>query len=138
MYLQRLIYVSENRKPCKDEIIKIQKQSISNNAKNNITGLLCFNADYYVQVLEGSRNSISETFLKIYNDKRHQKIELIECKSISLRSFESWAMKFVPLSRLGRELILKYSTSDNFDPKKMESTRLIEFCKDVAMLDNYE
>lgn len=135
MYLQRLIYISETNNPTTDVIQEIEKQSIRNNGKCNITGILLFNADCYVQVLEGGRAAVSDMFNKIHNDSRHKRLEMVECSNIPYRSYARWAMKFVPLSMAGKELIMKYSPKDYFDPYEMEGRKLIDFCEEMSSFD---
>lgn len=135
MHLQRLIYISETVDPTTDVIQDIKQKSLKNNVKSNITGILCFNADYYIQVLEGGRAAVSDLFNKIHNDQRHKKLHLIECSAIKKRAYPKWDMKFVPLSMAGRELILKYSPQDYFDPYIMEGQNLTKFCEEMAELD---
>lgn len=135
MYLQRLIYISETDNPTTDVIQEIERQSVKNNSKVNITGILLFNADCYVQVLEGGRAAVSDLFNKIHNDSRHKRLEMVECSKIPHRSYAQWAMKFVPLSMAGRELIMKYSPKDYLDPYEMEGRKLIHFCEEMAALD---
>lgn len=128
MYLQRLIYVSETTNPKKDDLKDIEASSQKNNVNNAISGVLCFNANYYIQVLEGSRARVSETFSRIHNDPRHTNVELISCTSVRKRLFENWSMLFIPLTKVGQDVILKYSVTPDLRPKNMDSDTIVDFC----------
>ncbi|MCM2350479.1 MAG: BLUF domain-containing protein [Bacteriovoracaceae bacterium] len=47
-----------------------------NNLKADITGMLFFGNDYFVQCLEGGRDVVSKLFGKISSDKRHSEFTL--------------------------------------------------------------
>ena len=52
---------------------KTVEQILSSSRKNNpsveVTGLLIYSADLYLQLLEGPTNAVEKTFNKIKNDK---------------------------------------------------------------------
>ena len=83
--------------------------------------MLSFGDSMFLQVLEGSRRVISQTYNRILLDKRHVNAELIDFSEIEHRDFSLWSMKVVQLGNHAevRDIILKYSSSDIFSPISM-------------------
>lgn len=130
MTLVRLIYASKLQDaPAADGSVlaKIHEASQKNNLKANITGILFFGDDYFVQCLEGGREVVSKLFAKIGNDKRHSDIILLSYDEIAERSFADWSMKFVLLTDSNKEIIKKYSITDDFNPYLMSADSAYRF-----------
>ncbi len=120
MYLARLVYTSTISKGFNaGDIEEILETARINNTKNNITGMLCFSSNYFLQCLEGSRRKINNTYHKILNDPRHEEIIMLDYNEISAREFSMWAMGYMPESSLTTPLNLKYSGTPEFSPYEM-------------------
>ncbi|MCL9781958.1 BLUF domain-containing protein [Vibrio sp. S4M6] len=117
MLLVQLIYVSSIAERLSEASInQIIESAKKNNAEKDITGLLCFNRKYFLQCLEGSRARVNEVYHKILNDKRHNKIILLDYKEISHRTFSSWSMGYVGDTTINAVTNKMYSISSEFDP----------------------
>ena len=117
--LVRLMYASRAAETVDAEVLAaILKTSKVNNAPLGITGVLCFcfDADIFVQVIEGGRNAVSATYNRIAQDRRHKDVVLLSYEEIGERSFSSWSMGQVNMSRLNPALLLKYSEKAVLDP----------------------
>ena len=68
-----------------------------NNAKNGITGSLICREDIFLQLLEGQRDSVTETFARIARDERHVDVTELFCRSIDRRLFPEWSMRHDPV-----------------------------------------
>ncbi|MES2712276.1 MAG: BLUF domain-containing protein [Pseudomonadota bacterium] len=66
------------------------------NAQSNITGALICRADLYMQMLEGPRQALTETFGRILRDDRHVEVRLVHCADTSERLFPQWSMRDDP------------------------------------------
>ncbi|CAM4279749.1 BLUF domain-containing protein [Pseudoalteromonas ostreae] len=122
MFLTRIIYAStitEHFNPSSLE--EIIEKAVLNNKKNNVTGMLCFNRNYFLQCIEGSRTNVNKTYNKILNDKRHTEIILLDYSEINAREFSNWSMGYVPTSRLSAQINLKFSGSSEFSPYKISA-----------------
>jgi hypothetical protein len=118
--LSRIIYTSTiSNEITPNEIEKILSNAQINNSKNDITGMLCFSRNKFLQCLEGGRVSVNETYHKILNDTRHSNIVLLNYEEISQRVFSDWSMAYVPESSLSAPINLKYSKSNIFNPYEM-------------------
>lgn len=99
MYLVRLIYVSRvNTAFSAADAQQILTASTHHNVPLGLTGLLCCDGRYFMQCLEGSRESVNARFAKIIADPRHRDILLLSYGEISCRQFAQWAMGYVALA----------------------------------------
>lgn len=120
MYLTRLIYVSTVTDAFTAEDVEaILAVAREKNQANNVTGALCFNRKYFLQCLEGSRAKVNETYHRILNDPRHEKIIMLEYQEIVEREFYDWTMAYMPDMSITKEINMRYSGSPIFEPYAM-------------------
>ena len=111
MALQELIYTSLAIPNASHENVEdILAASQRNNTQYDVTGLLLFDGDRYIQILEGSAENIDKIYDAIAKDKRHHGVELIHRGEIEGRAFTDWRMAYeaLPVGLLG-ELAEKMS-----------------------------
>jgi len=137
MALYRLIYVSQAIAGLEyPDLVDILGKSERNNQKVGITGMLSFGDSMFLQVLEGSRRMVSQTYNRILLDKRHVNAELINFSEIEHRDFGVWSMKVVQLGvqQEVRDIILKYSSSATFSPVSMTGQQSLNFLRELTEL----
>lgn len=133
MQLSRLIYASNINRDEDMDIDQILRSSIENNKKKNITGALWFNGKFFLQVLEGGREVVSETYNDIISDNRHHSLILIDFSAVHQRSFDKWDMGYCGnVERINSQLI-KYTPDGLFNPKIMSPESIIEMMKNVDL-----
>jgi Sensors of blue-light using FAD len=91
----RLIYHSRSRISAaerKYQLGEIFSVARSMNKKIGVTGALLITDDEFVQTLEGSEPVVRRLYAKIYKDKRHEHVELLETGDVPERVFGKWAM----------------------------------------------
>lgn len=125
MYLTRLIYYSRCDASEGIDVESILQSAREHNARNQITGALWFDGTYFIQVLEGGRKAISDTYHRIARDPRHFDIELVSCELIDRRVFNDWKMAYVSDTQPNRDLIRKYSGTDQLKPREMSAASLL-------------
>jgi Sensors of blue-light using FAD len=115
--LVRLMYASR-AVPAVDheELMAILKKSKLNNAKDGVTGVLCFSEGIFLQVLEGGRNAVNRLYNRITHDPRHTEVVLLNYDEIEERRFAGWSMGQVNMGRLNPAMLLKYSETARLDP----------------------
>ena len=91
----QLIYSSRKNSLPPEGIFKIRDQARSNNAGRDITGVLLFNREYFLQCLEGDAEMVTQTFCTIAGDRRHSNVSLIAVTDVAERSFPDWSMGLV-------------------------------------------
>ena len=115
--LVRLMYVSRASDSVnQNELVAILKKSKANNAAPGITGVLCFSAGIFLQVLEGGRSQVSALYNKIATDPRHHDVVLLSYEEVGERSFAGWSMGRANLARLNPSLVMKYSETALLNP----------------------
>ena len=115
--LVRLMYVSRASDSVnQNELVAILKKSKTNNLGLGVTGVLCFSAGIFLQVLEGGRSPVSALYNKIANDPRHHDVVLLSYEEVGERSFAGWSMGRANLSRLNPALVIKYSETALLNP----------------------
>ncbi len=93
--MNRIIYLSSAIKLFSDEEInELLHQSRINNKKRNLTGLLLYSEGNFMQILEGNKDDIQNTFEKIKLDSRHKSIITIINEPLEKRSFSDWTMGY--------------------------------------------
>ncbi|MBR0654876.1 BLUF domain-containing protein [Plastoroseomonas arctica] len=96
MRLGQLIYTSRPfgfDAPTLDDILLVAR---ANNARSRITGALICRADLYMQLLEGPRDTLTDTFGRILRDDRHLEVRLVHCSDAPARLFPEWSMRDDP------------------------------------------
>jgi len=91
----RLIYRSRSRIGAaerKHELGEIFSVARSSNKELGVTGALLITDDEFVQTLEGPEPAVRELYTKIYKDKRHEHLEVLDSGDVSGRVFGRWAM----------------------------------------------
>nr|WP_320120320.1 BLUF domain-containing protein [uncultured Marinifilum sp.] len=98
--LIQIVYVSCSRnKLSESELDDILSEIRPKNRKNSITGLLLYNDEIFIQVLEGKSEIINDLYERLKKDDRHINIVLILKENIKKRSFPDWSMGYHKLSK---------------------------------------
>ncbi len=119
----RLIYYSvATRDIAMSDLKQILETARKNNSDLGICGMLCFENRYFLQVLEGPRDAVSELYLDIADDARHDELTLICCEEITETSFSEWRMGYAGSSDK-LQAILNKEDQLSFDPKQMNKTQ---------------
>ena len=66
---------------------EISRQAQKKNEFAVITSFLIMEQNFFMQVLEGERTSVQETFNKIMGDTRHRDVQIAEWREIPKRAF---------------------------------------------------
>ena len=115
--LVRLMYVSRASDSVnQNELVAILKKSKATNVGIGVTGVLCFSAGIFLQVIEGGRSAVSALYNKIATDPRHHDVVLLSYEEVTERSFAGWSMGRANLARLNPSLVMKYSETALLNP----------------------
>jgi hypothetical protein len=115
--LVRLLYASRASKSLSAKMVaSILTQCQTNNPAHGITGVLCYSDEIFLQVLEGGRDAVCETFNAIVRDTRHEQVRLLQFEEISERRFGGWTMGQVNISKVNSSLLLKYAEKAELNP----------------------
>jgi hypothetical protein len=137
MHLIRLVYVSEGLPGMPwDELRQILTVATTHNARRGITGILCYGSGLFLQALEGDRDVVNQLYAGIQRDTRHANCSLVNVEDIHTRDFAEWSMKYVgwdvDATAQRRELLLRHSSSIDFDPRTMTGRQALEFLRELS------
>lgn len=93
--LYRYIYISDACDLDASDIETILAQSRENNSHANITGILMFSQQKFLQILEGDAVEIDPLIERIRQDPRHKNMKVLVRGGIDERAFGEWAMAYV-------------------------------------------
>lgn len=135
MNLSRLVYYSE-RNPSESLDLKSMLASCNrNNAKEMITGMLHFDGDTFIQVLEGGRAEISSTYHRIIKDPRHTNPIILSFSDVRERMFPHWSMGLHEDKGAQTEAIFMryFSTPRVQDPRTVQIDSLLDVLQDMVV-----
>lgn len=99
--LFQLIYESTAaRSITSDDLQAILDTSRAKNQTLDITGLLLFKDNRFMQVLEGSEDAVRSLYATIRADNRHTDVETLLTAPVRQRAFPDWAMSLEDLTAL--------------------------------------
>lgn len=133
--LVRLLYASRPAQSVDEKALAaILARSKANNPAIGITGVLCFCAQsaVFLQVLEGGRSAVNTLYNRIAQDARHRDVTLLDYAEIGERSFASWSMGQVNMTRLNPGVMLKYSESALLDPYAVSGAASLGLLKELV------
>lgn len=93
--IKTICYISDSiEHECIDKLKTLYIKAKANNLKHNITGVLIYKNQNFLQVLEGEETIVDKTFKKIKYDSRHKNIFKVINTSIEERIFEDYNFGF--------------------------------------------
>lgn len=114
--LSQLVYVSSRKNNCSpEEIRKILSSCEKNNPPLNITGVLLYSDNKFIQLVEGEPKVLKGLYDKIKEDDRHKNCVMISYAPVKERSFPNWHMGS---KKLGDDKV-NFNTKINSAEKKL-------------------
>ncbi len=117
-----------------DALMNILKVSRSRNATTGVSGALMFNEQRFVQVLEGERDAVEETFARIQRDARHTALIVIARRQEPCRQFQE-SMALVGRSRQARAYYWYFTRRKEFQWQRMDSVAISQLMRSMIDLD---
>ncbi len=131
--LYRLVYTSARNKACDDQNIhQILQASNRNNKRLGVTGVLIHTPERFLQVLEGTEDTVQALYEKIEKDPRHGGSVMRYCEPVSTRYFGDWNMAGKKIN----EAEVEYNTGISTEKKKLYKSMIngdIQSYKDEGM-----
>lgn len=127
MRLIRLLYCSKSIDEIDPSILDpILDVSRKNNSRLDITGLLCTDEQYFIQLLEGGFREVNDTYCRIVGDHRHRKLTLLYYQNVTTRMFPQWTMGYLDRDRHIKALLREHLS----DPGRLEVGSFGKGCLD--------
>ena len=76
----------------------IHRAAITYNPLDGITGLLVYNGNGFMQIIEGAESAVDDLMSRITADIRHNELEVRDRRSQAERCFPHWSMYRVDVS----------------------------------------
>ena len=95
MKIKQLVYISKATVPFTSASLKeLTELANNNNEKLNVTGCMAYASGYFLQLLEGSEETVDSLYRKIEKDNRHKGTKLLLEDRIDdeKRLFDKWFM----------------------------------------------
>ena len=84
-------------------LMRLLESARAFNQQNGITGILLYDNQQFGQIIEGERANVMKAWKRIQDDKRHHRVELLEIREISERSYPEWLLRFYGGETLTRD-----------------------------------
>jgi len=113
--MYHLVYVSHAAQAFHEaDLLAILNESRANNKKKEITGMLLYLQERFIQVLEGDEKVVNELYEEIRKDPRHKKVTLILEGNSPNRLFKDWSMGFKKISESDFILLSGFTDIEKF------------------------
>ena len=129
--LIRLVYSSTAVRPMTQQDLQdLLVQVREKNYRLQITGMLLYQKQTFLQVLEGAQKNVEGIFKAIARDQRHREVTLLLKNPIEEREYSSWDMKFTNLDALDQGKIPGFSadSKDSLDFRHFEMNNFTYTC----------
>lgn len=99
--LYRVMYLSRATRPlAAGELQDLLAGARQRNEARGISGMLCYDAGYFAQVLEGPTEQVAALMSRIERDPRHSDLAVLSAGPVTARYFQGWAMDWAHLDRV--------------------------------------
>lgn len=103
--ITHLIYRSFSQTPLTERQLQhILEKSQANNVQNEITGLLLYRNNTFIQLLEGPEKQVLGCMQRIRKDPRHFGSAIVFLTKSEERLFPSWSMSHIPEKKIVKPL----------------------------------
>ena len=91
----RLIYASQATSDfAPEQLVDLLATCRSNNERDNLSGMLLYSSQSFLQLLEGEEPALVKAFERISADERHQKVRVLLRAEAPGPMFPDWNMGF--------------------------------------------
>jgi len=89
----QLVYISKRRADTTEQdVAEIKRRSEVANDRRDISGVLLYTEQYFLQFLEGHYAVVDALYQRIGKDPRHEQVKLLLRKNIAERDFARWKL----------------------------------------------
>ncbi|WP_299210841.1 BLUF domain-containing protein [uncultured Aquimarina sp.] len=120
--IRTISYLSNSSKLDSEEIEELLIDTMTNNNKIGIGGILIYSNDTFFQIIEGYTKDIDRLFAKIELDKRHFNVFKIFDRKVSIKKFERFSFSYIRVEdeKISNELMSFLEIGDNFGDETHE------------------
>ena len=115
--ISRMCYVSRSTNDMSlNDLCALASKASATNSALQVSGALTSWRGYFVQMLEGPPEVISQLVAKIFSDSRHAQIVVLEWSHQTKRLFSEWGMHWVSETKITQALKALLSDKRNANP----------------------
>lgn len=93
--MKRIVYCSQATHDFSpDELVALLEVSRRNNQRSELSGMLLYSSQSFLQVLEGSPKALAAAYARIGADDRHTRLRLLLDAEVPAPLFPDWTMGF--------------------------------------------
>lgn len=138
--IHQLVYYSRNTVAGGDRAMltnmrEILSVSQRNNSRDGITGFLIFDKTWFVQILEGERATVTETYARIARDTRHSAATIINVRDVPGRLFPNWTMGGAMRTLEVQEVYLQHGFGGPLEPARLKSDQVVSLALDLQAFE---
>lgn len=138
--IHQLVYYSRNTVQGGDRAMltnlrEIVSASQRNNSRDGITGFLIFDKTWFVQILEGDKVQVTETYNRIARDPRHSAATLMNVRDVEARLFPNWTMGGAMRTPEVEEVYLAHGIGSSMDPSRLKSAQIIALALELQAFE---
>ncbi|WP_342154616.1 BLUF domain-containing protein [Methylorubrum sp. SB2] len=138
--IHQLVYYSRNTVSGGDRAMltnmrEILSVSQRNNSRDGITGFLIFDKTWFVQILEGERARVTETYNRIARDTRHSTATILNVRDVPGRLFPNWTMGGAMRTPEVQEVYLQHGFGGALQPSRLKSDQVIGLALDLQAFE---
>lgn len=138
--IHQLVYYSRNTvqgdgRAMLTNMREILSASQRNNSRDGITGFLIFDKTWFVQILEGERAQVTETYTRIDRDKRHAAATILNVRDVPARLFPNWTMGGAMRTPEVQEVYLQHGFGGPLEPSRLKSDQIIRLALDLQSFE---
>lgn len=138
--IHQLVYYSRNTVSGGDRAMltnmrEILSVSQRNNSRDGITGFLIFDKTWFIQILEGERARVTETYNRIARDTRHSAATIINVRDVPARLFPNWTMGGAMRTPEVQEVYLQHGFGGAVQPSRLKSDQVIALALDLQAFE---
>lgn len=102
-----------------------------NNSSIDVCGMLCYDQLYFLQALEGDRETVNELYLDIADDPRHDDVVIISYEEVTEQVFPQWQMGYAGSSAQFSQLLQELGQT-TFSPIDMTKEQAFSFLQKMS------
>jgi hypothetical protein len=138
--IHQLVYYSRNTvqgdgRAMLTNMREILSASQRNNSRDGITGFLIFDKTWFVQILEGERSQVTQTYTRIARDTRHSTATIINVRDVQDRLFPNWTMGGAMRTPEVQEVYLQHGFGGALEPSRLKSDQIIRLALDLQAFE---
>ena len=135
--IHQLIYYSKNTvEPGTKKLLAALRDILGaaqrNNSANMVTGYLIFDKNWFVQILEGEKSVVHQTYEKIAQDSRHADSKILVQRDIAVRQFGDWSMGGAMRLEDVEEIFIRNGITGDLDPGRLTAAIVTNLCLELA------